>query len=261
MICYTELADNDSVTMMMHKYARGMGSLLHVSKGTALPRFGLKILENLQTHFLHGSTAPPFLELTKRESKVMHLNPQVTHRGFTGESLVPSFGDPSKRSRKGVKPAKRIKVAEQGKVYGNLRLIYTELWAWLSVTIRCSDISETQQTTTNYVQHTWHHDISPNRSNLGLEKSGWDDLQLSAYGASNEVVFSHLDEHFQDIVDIRNFSSQAWEELKEDVEGFPFNGRTLTRTNVESCLLQYFRHTSNLQLAASFATYLRENGL
>ena len=44
----------------------------------------------------------------------------MTHRGFTGESLVPSFGDKSKKSR--LKPAKRIKVAEQGKVYGNLRL-------------------------------------------------------------------------------------------------------------------------------------------
>ena len=106
--------------------------------------------------------------------------------------------------------------------------------------------------------HIWH--IPLVRSNLGLEKSGWDDLQLSAYGASNEVVFSHLDEHFQDIVDIRTFSSQAWEELKEDIEGFPFNGRTLNRTNVESCLLHYLRHTSNLQLAASFSAYLRENG-
>jgi hypothetical protein len=137
----------------------------------------------------------------------------MTHRGFTGESLVPSFGEPSsKRSRK---PAKRIKVAEQGKVYGNLR------------------------------------------SNLGLEKSGWDDLQVSAYGASNEVVFGHLDEHFQDI---RSLSSEAWEELKEDLEGFPFNGRTLNRTNVESCLLHYLRHTSNLHLAASFSAHLRQNG-
>ena len=105
-----------------------------------------------------------------------------------------------------------------------------------------------------------HDTMTPSRSNLGLEKSGWDDLQLSAYGASNEVVFSHLDEHFQDVVDIRNFSAQAWEELKEDIEGFPFNGRTLNRTNVESCLLHYLRHTSNLQLAASFSAYLRESG-
>ena len=49
------------------------------------------------------------------------------HRGFTGESLVPSYGDKSKRSRKGVKPGKRIKVAEQGRVYGNLRLIHKTL--------------------------------------------------------------------------------------------------------------------------------------
>ena len=101
--------------------------------------------------------------------------------------------------------------------------------------------------------------ISPFRSNLGLEKRGWDDLQSSAYGASNDVVFNHLDEHFQD-VDVQNFSCEAWEELKEDMEGFPFNGRTLNRTNVESCILHYLRHTSNLQLAASFSAYLRENG-
>ena len=49
------------------------------------------------------------------------------HRGFTGESLVPSYGDKSKKSRKGVKPGKRIKVAEQGRVYGNLRLIHKTL--------------------------------------------------------------------------------------------------------------------------------------
>ena len=97
------------------------------------------------------------------------------------------------------------------------------------------------------------------RSNLGLEKSGWDDVQSSAYGASNDVVFTHLDEYFQN-VDVQNLSSEAWEELKEDIEGFPFNGRTLNRTNVESCLLHYLRHTSHLQLAASFSAYLRENG-
>ena len=61
-------------------------------------------------------------------------------------------------------------------------------------------------------------------------------------------------------MDIQKFSCKAWEELKEDMEGFPFNGRTLNRTNVESCLLHYLRHTSNLELAASFSAYLRENG-
>jgi len=201
----------------MHKCLRGTGSLLHVGKGAVLqvPRFSPRVLEDiLQSQFCSRPPTPTVLGVTKPWSKNIHLNPPVTHRGLSGESLVPSFGD---KSKKRGKPAKRIKVAEQGRVYGNLR------------------------------------------SNLGLEKRGWDDLQSSAYGASNDVVFSHLDEHFQD-VDIQKFSSKAWEELKEDMEGFPFNGRTLNRTNVESCLLHYLRHTSNLELAASFSAYLRENG-
>ena len=109
--------------MMMHKCARGMGSLLQVRKGTVLPRFGPKILEHLlpSNFFCNGSTSPPFLGSTKPGSKIIQLNPPVTRRGYTGESLVPSFGDKSKKSR-GVKPGKRIKVAEQGKVYGNIRL-------------------------------------------------------------------------------------------------------------------------------------------
>ena len=97
------------------------------------------------------------------------------------------------------------------------------------------------------------------RSNLGVEKSNWDDLQPGGYGVSNDVVFGHLDEFVRDQGSI-NLSSGAWEDLKEDLEGFPFNGRTLNRTNIDSCILQYLRHTSNLNLAASFSSYLRNNG-
>ena len=97
------------------------------------------------------------------------------------------------------------------------------------------------------------------RSNLGVEKSNWDDLQPGGYGVSNDVVFGHLDEFVRD-QDSINLSTGAWEDLKEDLEGFPFNGRTLNRTNIDSCILQYLRHTSNLSLAASFSSYLRNNG-
>ena len=97
------------------------------------------------------------------------------------------------------------------------------------------------------------------RSNLGVEKSNWDDLQPGGYGVSNDVVFGHLDEFVRE-QDSINLSPGAWEDLKEDLEGFPFNGRTLNRTNIDSCILQYLRHTSNLSLAASFSSYLRNNG-
>ena len=107
--------------MMLQKCVRGVRSLLQVRTGPARPRFGPKILEDLQqSHFSHASTNSPFLEPTKSWPK---SSPQVMHRGFTGESLVPSYRDKSKKSKKGVKPGKRIKVAEQGRVYGNLRLI------------------------------------------------------------------------------------------------------------------------------------------
>ena len=130
MICYAKLADypitltDDTCShMMMHKCLRGTGSLLHVGKGATLqvPRFSPRVLEDiLQSQFCSRPPTPTVLGVTKPWSKNIHLNPPVTHRGLSGESLVPSFGD---KSKKRGKPAKRIKVAEQGRVYGNLRLV------------------------------------------------------------------------------------------------------------------------------------------
>ena len=97
--------------MLMSKSFREMSSLLRAGKGVVShpPHFGPGVLEKLLlSRFCGSPTVPPILGAIKPKSKSIPVSC----------FCLMSTGSSNLNKKKG----KRIKISEQGKVYGNLRL-------------------------------------------------------------------------------------------------------------------------------------------
>ena len=100
-----------------------MGSFFRVKRNVILNvhHIGSKYCQDIMhLHLCCGPTNSKPLDLNTANLWNTITKIEKTHRNFSSDSLVPSFGQKSKR---GEKPGKRIKIAENGRVYGNLRLI------------------------------------------------------------------------------------------------------------------------------------------
>ena len=107
-----------SANITMHKCSTwAMGSFFRVKRNVILNvhHIGSKHCQDIM--HCYGPTNSKAFDLNT--ANLWNTKIEKTHRSFSSDSLVPSFGQKSKR---GEKPGKRIKIAENGRVYGNLRL-------------------------------------------------------------------------------------------------------------------------------------------
>jgi hypothetical protein len=148
----------------------------------------------------------------------------------TGLFRVPvrlASSGPSRTHFAGRQPRSRARIAEQDVVYGSLK------------------------------------------ANLGIQRTpgfARGEVAQEEGEEGNEVLYEHLERYFEEHGGTELEPGQ-WLELREDLEGFPVSGRgfqaagrSVTRTSVDSCLLQYLRHSGQTSLAISLAAFLRGLG-